>query len=194
MLVLAVIGTAPSVALARRPTVATDAFYVGLGVSPGVSLTGAWDLDVYLMRDRMLSIGPGVSLSVLSDDEPAGQAFDLLLAVDVVRLKIGVNEPGHAVRPFFVLGGGFTYAQFPEERVTATGATGEPGEEEVTVTRTLLEDESFGGLVTFGFGVDLFINGPWGVTLAGLTRVRASDDDRLPQIWTELLLGIRFGL
>lgn len=185
---------APATAFARRPTVATDAFYVGMDIAPGVSLTGAWDLDVYLTRDRMLSVGPGVALAVLSGEEPAGQQYDLLLAVDVVRLKIGVNEPGNAVRPWFMVGGGFYYVQFPEEVVSVTGSTGDPMDDPVTVSRTLAEDEEFGGLVSFGFGVDVFVDGPWGVTLAGINRVRISETDRLPEISAELLLGVRFGL
>lgn len=183
-----------SVAHARRPTVATDAFYVGTTIAPGAALTGAWDLDVYLTRDRMLSVGPGVSIAVLSGQEPAGQRYDLLLGVDVVRLKLGVNEPGGALRPFFTLGGGFYYVQFPEEVVGVTGSTGEPGEDPVTVSETLAEDDEFGGLLTFGFGIDVFVDGPWGLTVAGLSRVRISENDRLPEIWSELLLGVRFGL
>lgn len=183
---------APAAASARRPAVATDAFYVGTRLAPGAALTGAWDLDVYLTRNRLLSVGPSVSLSVLADSEPAGQAIDLFVGVDVVRIKIGVNEPGGAFRPFFLLGGGFYYAQFPEERtqVRVAGADGMP----VTGEVVLPEDDEFGGLVTFGFGADLFIDGPWALTLVSQNRARASTQDRVPELSTELLVGVRFGL
>src|ERR1035437_5146746 len=93
---------APHTALAdRRPTMATDAFYVGVRLDPGAALVFAWDLDVYLLRNRAISVGPGVSLSLLGSPATGGRTQDLLVAADVVRLKVGVNSPGHDWRPFF---------------------------------------------------------------------------------------------
>src|SRR5690606_37007095 len=135
---------------AREPRIASDAFYVGARIDPGVALLAGWDLDVYLSRDRAWSLGPGVMLSVLGTGERAGMEQDFMLSADVLRLKIQVSEPGGSWRPYLMLGGGFSYAQLPAQT-----------EDEVTFD----ELEKFTPMLTVGFGGDLFAGGSWGLAM-----------------------------
>lgn len=179
----------------RRPNMATDAFYVGARVDPGAALVFAWDLDVYLLRNRALSIGPGVSLSLLGTPATQGRYQDLLVAADVLRFKVGVNSPGHEWRPFFLAGGGFSYARLPDQYdtgVTVVPSTDHHGMPTVgDVHYAALE--RFAPMLTFGGGVDLFFDGPVGVTLLWSNHISLSPIPRMPDVWMEVSLGIRFG-
>lgn len=190
------LGLGPAVAEARdRPSVATDAFYVGTRLAPGAALLAGWDLDVYLSRDRAVSIGPGVSVAVLGPDSPAGTAQDILVAVDVARFKLQVNSAGDEWRPYFMVGGGFAWVCQPgdtEGSVTIT--IGEGPDDTATGARRYPARERFLGIVSFGAGADLFVGGPWALSAAVVTHVRAGDIARLPELWADLMLGIRFGL
>jgi hypothetical protein len=179
----------------ERPSVATDAFYVGTRLSPGAALLAGWDLDVYLSRDRAISIGPGVSVAVLGPDTPAGTTQDILVAVDVARFKLQVNPAGEEWRPYFMVGGGFAWVRQPaqvEDGITV--ATGDGPDDTATGARRFPARERFLGIVSFGAGADLFVGGPWALSLAIFTHARAGDVERLPELWADLMLGIRFGL
>ncbi|MBI2893882.1 MAG: hypothetical protein HYY06_10045 [Deltaproteobacteria bacterium] len=178
-----------------RPTVATDAFYVGTRLAPGAALLAGWDLDVYLSRDRAWSLGPGVSVAVLGSKAPAGAEQDLLVSVDVARLKIAVAEAGGAWRPHLFVGGGFAWVRMPEQVESGvTVSTGEGPDENATGERRFPELDEFLGIVSFGAGADLFSDGPWAFAFATISHVRLRDIERLPEVWTELVLGVRFGL
>lgn len=193
---LVVLVIAPSTVWARdRPAVATDAFYIGTRVSPGAALLAGWDLDVYLSHDRALSLGPGVSVSVLGSEAPHGTKQDILVSVDVLRLKLQANTAGEEWRPYFMIGGGFSWVSLPaqsEEGVTV--ATGDGPDDTTTGTRRFPQLDQFLGIVSFGAGADLFVGGPWALTVAGITHVRVGDIERMPDLWVDLVLGIRFGL
>ena len=195
-LVLIATFAAPGVASARRePRVASDAFYVGGRFGPGSSLTATWDIDVYLSDDRQLSLGPGATIAVLGGDFPPGYQQDFQVAVDVLRFKVQVSNPGEETRPYFMLGGGFTYTHFPEEVVDLGSVIVDPDMPGmlVPVMRTLPEQDAFVGLMTAGLGLDLFF-GAWGLALLFETRFRIGDESRLPEVWADLSIGIRFGL
>ena len=172
----------PSTAEAdKRPRLASDAFYVGMRVDPGVALQAAWDLDIYLDRERSVSLGPGVSVAVLGNEQERGRDQDFLLCADVLRFKVGVNDPGGAWHPYFMLGVGFLYARLPAQV-------------DETLMRMFDELEEFAGLMSFGAGADLFSEGPWGLALLWTSRFRLSGSSRLPSEWMELAIGIRFGI
>lgn len=195
-LVLVLLALSPGQAFAReRPTVATDAFVIGTRLVPRAALLAGWDLDVYLTHDRALSLGPAVSVAVLGPSASGGAEQKLLVAVDVARLKIGVNEAGGEWRPYFMLGGGFSYVHLTEQadpdvtvRLALDGGTDATGE------RRYEEVKKFLGILSFGAGADLFVGGPWALTLAMTTHVRLGGLDRMPELWEELTAGIRFGL
>lgn len=179
----------PSTAEAdKRPRLASDAFYVGMRLDPGVALQAAWDLDIYLDRERSVSLGPGISIAVLGTEQEQGRDQDFLLCADVIRFKVGVNEPGGAWHPYFMLGVGFTYARLPAQTWVIDGMAMPP------VARSYPELEEFAGLMTFGAGADLFSDGPWGLALIWQNRFRLSGSSRLPHEWMELAVGIRFGI
>jgi hypothetical protein len=175
----------PSTAQAdRRPRLASDAFYVGMRVDPGVGLLAAWDLDIYLQRDRALSLGPGISVAVLgTETSEGGRDQDFLLCADILRFKVGVNEPGGGWHPYFMLGIGFLYARLPAQPETFP-----------LFTHPHPALEEFAGLLTFGAGADLFADGPWALALIWQNRYRLSGTSRIPDVWSELALGIRFGI
>lgn len=194
--VAAIICLVPGPATARgRPTVATDGVYVGTRLAPGAALLAAWDLDVYLSRDRAWSLGPGVSIAVLGSKAPPGAEQDLLISVDVLRLKVAVAEAGGAWRPHFFVGGGFAWVRMPEQVESGiTVSTGEGPDDTASGERRFPELDEFLGIVSFGAGADLFSDGPWAFSFGSISHVRLRDLDRLPEVWTELVLGVRFGL
>jgi hypothetical protein len=161
-----------------RPTIVTDAFYVGARAEPGWALALAWDADFYLASDRAVSLGPGVSLTILSNDPPSSRTQSLSLAVDAVRAKVGLNPAGGLFRPFVLLGGGFAWTRFAQRIEAPAGAF----------------DEAFTGLVTVGAGADVWSRGRWGVTTQLLTRLRAFGSERVPTASFEFGVGFRFGL
>jgi hypothetical protein len=178
----------------RRPTLATDGFYVGMRVDPGVALLAGWDLDVYLMRDRIISIGPGVTLGVLGSPAAPGRQQDLQLAVDVARFKVGLNAPGGEWRPFAMLGAGFSYTRLAEQRVAGVSVTPAGGGAAVSGEQVFPTLEEFAPIISFGAGADLFMNGPLGVTVLFASHFHPTGSPRVPDVWVDLALGIRFGL
>jgi len=189
------LALASGVAEARdKPSVATDAFYIGTRLSPGAALLAGWDLDVYLTRDRAISLGPGVSVSVLGP-ETGGTTQDIMVAVDVARFKLQVNSAGEEWRPYFMVGGGFAWVRQPAATEgDVTISIGEGPDDTATGTRTFPARERFLGIVSFGAGADLFVGGPWALSLAAFTHARAGSIPRIPELWVDLVVGIRFGL
>jgi hypothetical protein len=177
----------------RRPTVASDGFYVGTRIGPGTGFNGAWDLDVYLTRNRLVSLGPSVGVSILGRNAPAGQEQELLVTGDM-RLKIGLNEPGGIFRPFMMVGGGFSYVELLETRQTGVSVTPPTGGMAVQGEVLHPRLREWSPMLTLGAGLDLFALGAVGFTTAFQTRFHLSGTDRVPDAWFELLFGVRFGL
>jgi hypothetical protein len=190
-------GLAPAstaLALAREPRVASDAFYVGMRVGPGAALHAMWDLDIYLSRDRSVSLGPGVGLSVLGTGERQGTVQDLLVAADVLRLKLEVDESGGEWRPYLMIGGGFSWAKLPAQDVTGVAVVGMDGMTTTTGTQRLPALEEFAPMMTLGWGADVFAGGTWGLALLIQTHFHLSGSARVPDVWADVALGIRFGI
>ena len=175
------------------PRLASDAFMLGGRLGPGGALLLGWDLDVYLGRSRALSVGPGLSLAVLASDRDDGTGQELLISVDALRLKVGLNESGQELRPHLIAGAGFYYVRLSEAAesdvslLLADGST-------ATGTREHAAFDGFGALMTLGLGVDVFFSRYLGLTLQALTHVRLSGTDRLLPVWSELSVGLRFGI
>jgi hypothetical protein len=178
----------PGVACAdRKPTTATDGFFVGARLEPGVALLGGWDLDVYLVRDRSVAVGPGVTASVLSTTTSTpGQQQTFLLAADIVRLKIGPSVTGD-LRPFVTIGGGFSYARFAEQNITTSGSS-------MAVALHYPSGEEFSPMASLGGGADWFLGGPVAVSLQMMAHYHIIGSSRMPDLWVDLAVGIRFGL
>lgn len=175
--VLALLGSTEAHA-ERRPILLSDGFYVGVRAEPGWALTGAWDLDVYPVADRVVSLGPSVAVNVLSTDANPLRRQDVMVSVDVLQLKVGLNHPGGFFRPFVLVGGGFSWLRWTVPEAPMVRAV----------------DEGFLGLLTFGVGADIWGTSRFGVTILNHTRVRLTANERVPLLWAELLVGVRVGL
>ena len=180
-----------------RATLVSDGFVLGVRDGPGVGLTAAWDLDVYLLRNRVVSVGPGVAVTVLgTTPSSGGMAQNFYLAADVLRFKIGLNEPGHAWRPWILLGGGFSYTELPAQYsrgvsvVPAINHTGAATSGDVYYPSL----SEFAPMLTVGGGGDYFVSGPIALTAMLQARLHLWGDDRVPDVSVEFLMGIRFGI
>lgn len=188
------VALVPATARAAYPRLTTDGLYIGVRALPDAALLVAWDLDVYLMRNRLLSIGPAFSIAVLGGDaiRPA-RPQDLLLAVDVVRFKVGLNSPGGRFRPHFIVGGGFTYYMLPDHDEEGVTVVPDEGGEPVTGSVHHSAESGFGGIMTLGAGADVFFSNYLGMAAYGVAHFDFSEGP-LPEAWFEMALGIRFGL
>ncbi|MBL8679581.1 MAG: hypothetical protein JNK05_10465 [Myxococcales bacterium] len=180
LIVCACVAAAPRSAHAidDRPTIVSDAFYVGARAEPGWALSLGWDLDVYPTSDRAVSLGPGLAVMVLSSDPPSPRTPEVSVALDAVRAKIGLNASGGLFRPFALVGGGFQWTRFAQRIEAPVGG----------------RDELFTGLFTVGAGADVWSRGKFGVTTMLVTRIRAFGSDRVPTASFEWCVGFRFGL
>lgn len=165
-------------AIDDRPTIVTDAFYLGARAEPGWALAFAWDADFYLSADRAVSLGPALSVAVLSNDAPSPRTPVVSVSVDAVRAKFGLNHPGGLFRPFALVGLGFAWTRFAQRIDAPAGSL----------------DEAFTGMVALGAGADLWSRGRWGITTQMLSRLRAFGSERVPTASFELGVGFRFGL
>jgi hypothetical protein len=134
-------------------------------------------------------------VAVLGPEADAGFTQEILVAVDVARFKLQVNSAGEEWRPYFMIGGGFAWVRLPERNEEGvTISTGGGPDDDVTGTRSFAKVERFLGIFSFGAGADVFVGGPWALTLAMFTHVRGGDVERVPELWADLMLGLRFGL
>ncbi len=170
-----------------HPRMASDGIYIGTRLAPGSAFLAGWDLDVYLLKNRAVSLGPAASIALLGADRNDGMEQDALVTVDL-RLKIGLNHPGDAWRPYLIVGGGVYWARFPDDE-NVVEWRGEPLRIAVPAA------DGFGGVFSLGVGGDVFVSRHWGVTASFVTHVRLSHfRDRMPALWAALSVGIRFGI
>ncbi|MEC7525365.1 MAG: hypothetical protein VYE22_36110 [Myxococcota bacterium] len=178
-----------------HPTLASDGVFVGVRLEPGAALSLGYDLDVYLTGDRVLSVGPAASFSFLGEDgADLGQRQDWLLAIDVLRLKVALDDGHGAARPYIFLGGGLYYASLPEQRSTPREVFLVPDGTPATAELRFPGGDHYGGLLSSGLGLDVYFADGFGVAAVLASHVRLSDDGRVPDFWAELAVGLRFGL
>lgn len=177
----------------RRPSIASDAFYVGMRVGPGVALVGAWDLDVYLSRSRAVSLGPGVSVALLGSEAQPGERQNVLVMGDVLRLKVQLNEAGGVWRPYFLVGGGAGFVWLRAEDNPSVTVT-PPGGTPVTGRIAYGEVSEFFPAMVAGMGADLYLTNHVALAFCALSRFRLTGTERLPDAWAEMNVGVRFGL
>ena len=196
LFLLALLALAPSAARAdEHPTIASDGLFVGGRAEPGIALTFAYDLDIYLTEDRVLSLGPAASFSFLGEDgRELGRRQDFLLAIDFLRLKVAMNDGHGPLRPYLFVGGGMTWARLPAQtsgpRDVFLLPDGTPAVAEVRYDAI----DDFGGLLSLGGGLDVYLVESFGLAFALAGHVRLSDRERLPLFWAEALVGVRFGM
>lgn len=176
------------------PRVATDGLYVGARGEPDVALLLGWDLDLYITGTRAVSMGPAISLALLGEEPSAeGRRQEYLVTLDFLRWKFQLNRVGSPVRWHVLVGGGMYWASLPEQQGPMHEIVLEGG----TTTTAFLNYpyvEGLGAHFSVGLGVDVFVGPSFGVSVFTLGRVRLDDEmDRIPRVWAETGLGIRFG-
>ena len=187
---------APSFAAAdESPTTASDGLFVGARLEPGGALALAWDIDVYLTGDRVLSLGPAASIAFLgTDGADLGRRQDALLAIDFLRFKVALNGGHDRFRPYLAVGGGIHYAWLPAQRSGPREVILLPDETEAMAELRYEEAGVFGGLLSLGGGADLYFADNFGIAVSVIAHLRLSGEERVPLFWAETLVGIRFGL
>ena len=176
------------------PTLASDGLFVGGRLEPGGALLLGYDLDIYLTGDRVLSLGPAATFSFLGEDgADQGRRQDWLLTIDFLRVKVSIADGNSRVRPYLSLGGGMTYAALPEQTSGPIEVVLEDGTL-ATAERRFAATEDFGGQISFGAGLDVYLIDSLAIAAAVVGHLRVHEQDRLPLFWTELMLGLRFGL
>ena len=192
---LTLLGAPPAARADEFPTTASDGLFVGARLEPGGALALAWDLDVYLTGDRVLSLGPALTAAFLgTDGADLGRRQDLLLALDFLRLKVALNGGHDRFRPYLAVGGGIYYAWLPEQRSGPREVVVLPDETVATAELRYAEAEAFGGLLSLGGGADLYFVDNFAVAISLVAHLRLSGEERVPLFWVETLVGIRFGL
>ncbi len=172
--VLVVISSLTSVAAAEGPLYSSDGVYAGASVGSGVALVVGYDLDVYFSPARRFSLGPGFAATFFGAEAPDDQRQDYTLEVDPLRFKVQVGD-GAAVRPYGLVAAGFVYGRFPAAGGLAAG-------------------DAYAATMTIGAGADFWLEEHWALTTLLQSRLRLSAADRLPIVWLELAVGVRFGM
>ncbi len=194
LFVLCFFVLAPARALAH-PRVASDGIFIGGRLEPGGALALAYDLDIYLTGDRLLSLGPAATFSFLGEDgRELGRQQDFLFAVDVLRFKVALNGGDNWARPYLFLGGGFYYASLPEQRSDPYDVFVLPDGTPATAELRFSAIEDVAGLASAGGGLDLYFIENLAVAFVLTTHLRIGDQARVPLFWAEALVGLRFGL
>ena len=194
VLLATLLGVSPATAQSY-PTTASDGLFVGVRAEPGAALSLAYDLDIYLTGDRVLSLGPAVSFSFLSDSgSDFGRRQDALLQLDFLRLKVGLAGGNSRFRPHLLVGGGMYYAWLPEQRSAPRDVFVLPSGEPATAELRFESVEQFGAVLSLGAGLDVYLVDNFAIAIALVGHLRLSDEDRVPQFWSQALIGIRFGL
>jgi hypothetical protein len=174
---VAALLAAPEALAQGAPSRLTVGLHGGVRVAPGLALAGVIDLDLYLDRGRVLSLGPGLGVSFLGGDGGRpGQGQDLLLAVDVLRFKINVGSAGGRIRPTFYGGLGFSYASLAAV----------PG-------GTFPTETDLSAMLTFGAGMDIFLGRNVALSALGQPHFHLGGSRRVPDVWAELATGLRVG-
>lgn len=192
---LAIVACAPAICHADTlPTLATDGVYIGTRIDPGVALSAAWDLDVYLTRHRTVSVGPAVSISVLGTAVDGGRQQELMVAADVARLKIGPVVGDGRWRPFLSLGGGFTYTRLAAQVMDNVMVNVPGAMAPVVGSLRFPQLEEFAPLLSLGAGADWFTSGPIAISSQFVVHFHPWGTSRIPETWFEFQAGFRFGL
>lgn len=178
-----------------HPTIASDGLFVGARLEPGGAFLLAYDLDIYLTGDRVLSLGPAASFAFLGEDgSDLGRRQDWLLTVDFLRFKVALTEGGSPLRPYLFFGGGMTYASLPAQESAERMVLVLPDETPATARIRYEAIEDFGGQLSAGGGADLYFIDNLAFSVALVAHLRLGDQDRIPLFWAEVMAGLRFGL
>lgn len=184
---------ASGVAHAQRRHDTTEALLVGGRFDPGAAWLVAYDLEIELGTPCGFNLGPSASVAFGGQDGDQ-QRQDLLATLDVLRGRFLLDEHhcgscGYRLQA--LLGAGLYYvmhgaAEIPRTYVNDNG-------DMVPVLERFAADWRFGAQVTGGMSADWWFTSEWAITGMLAFHVRLDDYARMPGIWAEASLGIRFG-
>lgn len=191
--VLAVLG-APAAAGAQQPIHATsDAIYVGVRAEPGAAYLLAYDLDILVSdAETGISIGPSISVSFGgASSTDLGRLQEWLVTADFLRARATVARAG-GFRLMALLGAGMYFVALEDQRTAPHLALLEDGTE-VTVSEHHAWAFAPGAVITGGLGADWYWSDQWGISAYAVGHLRLDEQPRMPALWLEIGLGVRFG-
>lgn len=181
----------PLAAQERHDT--TEALLVGGRFDPGAAWLVAYDLEIELGTPCGFNLGPSASVAFGGLDG-SEQRQDLLAVLDVLRGRFVLDQHscgscGYRLQA--LLGAGMYFvmhgaAELPRLYENDNGET-------VSVIERFAEQWRFGAQVTGGMSADWWFSHEWALTGLLAFHVRLDDYARMPAIWAEAGLGIRFG-
>lgn len=171
----------------------TEALFVGGRFDPGAAWLVGYDLEIELGTPCGFNLGPAASVAFggLDGDE---QRQDVLASLDVLRGRFLLDQHscgscGYRLQAlvgagmYFVMHGA---AEIARAYVSDNGDT-------IPVLERFTEEWRFGAQVSAGMSADWWFTREWAVTGMLAFHVRLDDYARMPGIWAEAGLGIRFG-
>lgn len=190
--------TSTASARCRHDTV--EDFHALLRLGDGAGFGGSYHFDLCDDAFDPVRIGFGASIAFpFVETESAPNIRDFLITADVVRLTWYTDEPFHLITAI----GGY-FVDLPAQMAAPTTFLFEDGTT-ATTRAVYSRDWRFGPVVTVGVLYEHFMfgsrydserrtaNPDAGVSVRLVAHARLDDYARVPPVWLELSLGIRFG-
>lgn len=175
-----------STAAAQDRHSTTHALWLGGRFDPGAAWNVGYDLEVELDTPCGFNLGPSVAVAFGGGDGGA-ERQDLLVSLDLLRGRFLLDESscgscGYRLQALLGAGG----------YLVINPALPDPSLGSKT---NVLEPDAwrFGAQVTGGLSADWWMERTWGFTGLLAFHVRLDDWSRMPAIWAEAGLGLRFG-
>lgn len=178
-----------SPALAQRRST-THALWVGGRFEPGAALNVGYDLEVELGTSCGFNLGPSLSVAWLGSDG-GERRQDLLATLDLLRGRFLLDEHdcgscGYRLQALLGAGGYFV--------TSPAFSTEDPKLPQVLrSTESAPEVWRFGAQISGGLSADWWLSREVAATGLLVFHVRLDDFARMPAIWAEAGLGMRFG-
>ncbi len=175
----------------RRST--THALFVGGRFDPGAAWLAGYDLEIELNTPCGFNLGPSLSVAFGGGDGGVGRQ-DLLASLDILRGRFLLDEHrcgscGYRLQA--LLGAGMYFVLNPAAAIPIE-VEGPNGQMQ-WLTQRSPEQWQLGAQITGGMSADWWFSRELGVTGLLAVHVRLDDYGRMPALWAEAGLGVRFG-
>lgn len=192
-LALVVTNALASRAAAQDRHDTTEAVYFGGRFDPGAAWLVGYDLEIELGTPCGFNLGPSASVAFGGGDGGA-QRQDLLATLDVLRGRFLLDEHrcgscGYRLQA--LVGAGMYFAMHGSADIARTYVN--DNGDTIPVIERFSEEWRFGAQVSAGMSADWWFTREWALTGVLAFHVRLDDYARMPGIWAEAGLGIRFG-
>jgi len=182
---------APAMAQDRHDT--TEALLIGGRFDPGAAWLVAYDLEIELGTPCGFNLGPSASVAFGGLDG-GPQRQDVLATLDVLRGRFLLDQHscgscGYRLQA--LVGAGMYFAMHGAAEIARVYEN--ENHETIPVLERFEQEWRFGAQVSAGMSADWWFTHDWGITGMLAFHVRLDDYARMPGIWAEAGLGIRFG-